>query len=156
MVYTEVKTRNGKRYFYRVASVRTGKNVSKKRLYLGVNLSNSELLKKEEFADEKLLSERRKMVNKEIEKIKPKIIEILKKYNIKKAGLFGSYVRGEQKKGSDIDILIEYPKGLGGFEFVGIALDLEKKLKKKIDLLTYGGISPYLKKHILEGEVKIL
>ncbi|MEK6933177.1 MAG: nucleotidyltransferase family protein [Nanoarchaeota archaeon] len=87
--------------------------------------------------------------------IKPKIIKILKKYGVKKASLFGSYVRGEQRRNSDIDILIEPPKGMG-LEFVGMALDLEEGLKRKVDLVTYKGINPHLKKYILEDEVKII
>ena len=43
-----------------------------------------------------------------------------------------------------------------GFGFVSIAFDLEKALGKNVDLLTYKGISPYLKKYILEDEVKVL
>lgn len=93
--------------------------------------------------------------NKELEKIKPIIVKTLKKHGIKKAGLFGSYVRGEQKKNSDIDILIEPPKGIG-FGFAGIELDLENKLKKKVDLLSYNGLSNLLKKIILKEEVRII
>ena len=92
---------------------------------------------------------------KELEKLKPIIVKTLKKYGIKKAGIFGSYVRGDQKKNSDIDILIEPPKGIG-FGFAGIELDLEDKLKKKVDLLSYNGISPLLKERILKEEVRIL
>ena len=43
--------------------------------------------------------------NKEIEEIKMKIIPVLKEYRVTRAGIFGSYARGEQKKDSDIDIL---------------------------------------------------
>lgn len=45
------------------------------------------------------------MKNKNLNKIKKIIVVTLKKYGIKKAGIFGSYVKGEQKKGSDIDYL---------------------------------------------------
>jgi len=94
------------------------------------------------------------MESKELKKIKEKIINILKKYNIKNAGIFGSFVRGEQKKNSDIDILIEPPKGMG-LEFVKLNLELEKKLGKKVDLVSYNGIHPLLKERILNEEVKI-
>ncbi len=153
MVYTEVKKQNGKKYFYRVRTIRNGKKFKKQRIYLGVDLSDEKKLSKEMEADEKL------NIKKKFDKIKeliPVIVKILKKYGIKRAGIFGSYTRNEQTKKSDIDILIEYPKGLGGFGFVGIALDLEKALKKKVDLLTYGGINPYLKENILREEVKII
>lgn len=90
-----------------------------------------------------------------LNQLKTKIIPILKHNKVVKAGIFGSYARGEQKKNSDIDILIQPPKGIG-FGFVGIQLELESKLKKKIDLLSYGAIHPLLKKRILDEEIKIL
>ena len=152
MAYTEIKERNRKRYYYRVSSVRRGAKINKKRTYLGVNLKNDELKQKEEKTDKELLREK---INKSIKKIKFKIKKVLNKYNIKKAGVFGSYVRGQQNKNSDIDIIVEPPKGIG-FGFVRIAYDLEKALNKKVDLLTYKGINPRLKKYILEEEIRII
>ena len=107
MVYTEIRTIKGKKYCYRVLSVRKGEKISKKRIYLGYGLSNSELAEKEKEADKKLLSKKIGKANKEIEKIKSKIVKILKKNKVKKAGIFGSYARGEQKKNSDIDIVVK-------------------------------------------------
>ena len=74
-----------------------------------------------------------KKINKsdKIKELKSKIIKILKQKGIKKAGIFGSYARGEQKKGSDIDILIEPPKGMG-MEFIGLNLELEKELGRPV------------------------
>lgn len=92
----------------------------------------------------------------ELKKLKPLIAKILRKNGIKKAGLFGSYARGEQKKNSDIDILIEPVKGMSLFDVVGIELELKKILGRKVDLLTYNGISPHLKKYIINDEVKII
>ncbi len=152
MSYTEIKQRNGRRYFYRVLSVREGNKVRKIRKYVGVNLMPEELSNLEMEVDGEIM---RAKVNKNIEKLKLKILEVLKKHHIRKASIFGSYARGEQNKNSDIDILIEPPKEMG-FEFVTISFDLEKKLGKKVDLLTYNGISPHLKKYILEDEVRIL
>jgi len=93
-------------------------------------------------------------MKKEILNIKRKIIPILKEYKVKKAGVFGSYARGEQKKNSDIDILIEVRGSL--LDVVKIEIALQKKLNKQVDLLTYKGISPHLKKRILTEEVRIL
>lgn len=152
MTYTEIKKRNGKKYSYRVLSVRAGNKVNKIRIYLGVNLDKATLDKKEFLADKKFKDYK---ITENIRAIESVIIKVLKKYNVRKASIFGSYARGEQKKGSDIDILIEPPKGMG-FGFVSIAFDLEKALGKKVDLLTYKGISPHLKKYILEDEVKVL
>lgn len=91
----------------------------------------------------------------EFRELKFKIRKILKKHGIVRAGIFGSYARGEQKKNSDIDILIQPPKGIG-FGFVGIQFELEDELKRKVDLLSYRAIHPLLKKRILKEEVKII
>ena len=80
---------------------------------------------------------------------------ILKKYNVKRAGIFGSYARGEQKRNSDIDIIIQPPKGMG-FGFAGIQMEMEKKLGRKVDMVTYKYLSPYLKDKILESEVRAI
>ncbi len=92
--------------------------------------------------------------NKEIDKIKQTIVKTLKKYKIKKAGIFGSYVRGEQKKGSDIDIVIEFNDSL--LKLVRIERELKEDLRRNVDLLTYNGIHPLLRKRILNEEVRII
>ncbi len=55
MPFTEIQERNGKKYYYRVQSIRKGKNISKKRAYLGVNLDKREKRKKEQEADIELM-----------------------------------------------------------------------------------------------------
>ena len=90
----------------------------------------------------------------DLNEIKKKIRSILKKKGIVRAGIFGSYARGEQKKNSDIDVLIEFNDSL--LTLVGIEMELERALKKKVDLLTYKGIHPLLKKIILKEEVKLI
>ncbi len=96
------------------------------------------------------------MTNKIIRKIKSKIVPILKKNKIKKAGIFGSYARGEQKKNSDIDILIEIPEQVSLLGLIKIKKLLEKKLNKKIDLIEYNYIHPLIKKDALKEEVRII
>lgn len=152
MVYTEIKERNRIRYFYRCLSLRKGSEIAKKRIYLGKNLPLNILQLKESEADRALLKEK---INKTMKKLAKIIIRVLKKNNVKKAGIFGSYARGEQKKHSDIDIIIEPPKGIG-YGFVTIALDLEKSLHKKVDLITYNSINPHIKKYITKDEVRLL
>ncbi len=68
---------------------------------------------------------------------------------IKRAYLFGSYSKGEETETSDIDILVEldHSKPIG-LLFVQMIIDLEKILKKKVDLLTNKSISPYMKSEI--------
>ncbi|OIO19895.1 MAG: hypothetical protein AUJ23_01065 [Candidatus Magasanikbacteria bacterium CG1_02_32_51] len=85
-----------------------------------------------------------------------KIIKILKQHEVKSAGLFGSYARGEATKKSDIDFLIEFnnknTKSL--LDIVALKLDLEDNLKKKCDIVTKRGlhfrIRPYVKKDLIK------
>jgi len=155
MVFTEIKQRKGKRYFYRVKSVRIKDKVSKERIYLGVDLSKDNLMKKEEEADKKFKAIKRSEALINLKETIAIIKKVLKKNKVRKAGIFGSYVRGEEKKNSDIDIIIEPPKGIG-YGFFGIEIELEKELKKKVDLVSYNGLSPYLKEEILNSEVRII
>jgi len=88
--------------------------------------------------------------------IKKKIVKILKEKGIKKAGIFGSYARGEYNKKSDIDILIETPSNFSLLDFVGLKLELEKMLKRKVDLVDYRVIKERLRERILKEEVIVI
>lgn len=94
----------------------------------------------------------------EIKKLKSVIVRILKKHDVLRAGIFGSYARGEQHKRSDVDILIKFDgrKRKSLFDLVHIENELKDALHKKVDLLTYKSLSPYLKERILRDEVRIL
>lgn len=94
---------------------------------------------------------------KDIERIKPKIVKILRKHGVARAGIFGSYARGEAKKDSDIDILIEVNgKEFSLIDLVGLEMELKRAIKKKVDLITYKVISPYLRERIIKEEVRII
>lgn len=68
---------------------------------------------------------------------------------IKKIGLFGSYVRDEQKKESDMDFLVEFNKGKKNYRnFIKISELIEKLFNKKIDIVTKESLSPYIGPHI--------
>ena len=156
MAFTEIRNINGRKYYYRVLSVRNGDKISKKRIYLGSELSDSKLKEKENKADKKMLS-RKVKPNKEIEKIKSKITKILKKNKVSRAGIFGSYSRGEQKEDSDIDLAVEInDDNMSLLGFIGLKMKLEDALKKKIDLVEYSAIKPLIKNRILNEEIKII
>jgi len=90
----------------------------------------------------------------ELKELKTKIRKFLKKNGIVRAGIFGSYARGEQRKNSDIDILIEFNGSL--LKLVKLEREIEENLKIKVDIITYGGINPLLKKRILNEEIRII
>jgi len=61
--------------------------------------------------------------------------ETLKKYSVRRIGLFGSYARGEQKRGSDIDLLVEFEKPTYD-NFYDLIVYLEKLFGRKVQVLT--------------------
>lgn len=91
-----------------------------------------------------------------VEEIKKKILPVLKKYGVKRAGLFGSVVRGEAREDSDIDILVEIEGRMSLLDFAGLKLELEESLGKKVDLGEYSAIKPIIREQILSEEVAIL
>ncbi len=74
--------------------------------------------------------------------------ELEKKYKIEEIKIFGSYVRGEQKESSDIDLIVKFRKIPTLIEFVRIQEELERILGIKVDLLTEESISPFIKPYI--------
>ncbi len=95
-------------------------------------------------------------MRKNLEQIKEKALPILKEAGVTRSSIFGSYVRGEDTEDSDIDILIEFPRGKSFFDVVELQLQLEQALGKKVDILTYNSIHPLLKDIILNEQVRIL
>jgi uncharacterized protein len=89
-------------------------------------------------------------------KNRAKLNAIFKEYGVKRAAVFGSYARGEQKKTSDIDFLIELEDGRTLMDMGGLSVDLEELFGKKIDLVEYECIHPKLKSQILSQQVPIL
>ena len=88
--------------------------------------------------------------------IKATIVPILKSSGVRRASIFGSAARGEMRRRSDIDILVDIPKAIGLLEFVAIKLRLEEALRRKVDLVEYGAIKAALKREILKDEVPVL
>ena len=91
-----------------------------------------------------------------LKKIAQKALPILKGAGVKRASIFGSFVRGEDKRNSDVDFLIDTPKGMGMFDFVGLKLDLENALQKKVDLVDYEYIKPRIRDQILNEQIQII
>jgi predicted nucleotidyltransferase len=90
------------------------------------------------------------------EEIKRKILPILQRHGVKRAGLFGSYVRGKLRRDSDIDILVEIEEDISLLDFVGIKLELEEALGRKVDLVEYNTIKPLLRERILKEQLVLL
>ena len=69
---------------------------------------------------------------------------------VRRIGLFGSFVRGEQHPGSDIDLLVEFEKGRKSFDtFMELALWLEAIMQRNVELVTLESLSPHIGPYIL-------
>lgn len=75
------------------------------------------------------------------------------KYKIIRLGIFGSYIRGEQQSGSDVDVLIDYDKAPSLIELIEIENMLSDLLGLKVDLVTSKGLKPQLRQRILDEVV---
>lgn len=91
-----------------------------------------------------------------IEEIKRRALPVLKRHHASKAGIFGSAVHGQMRKGSDVDILVEIKEKISLLDIVGIEQELAAAIGKKVDLVEYRAINPMLRKRILGEEVQIL
>jgi len=88
---------------------------------------------------------------------KPEIIDIIKNskpemvalYGVNKVGLFGSYVRGQQRKKSDIDILVSFSRDIDLFDFIDLREYLEQRLHQKVDLVMESALKPAIGRRIL-------
>lgn len=94
-----------------------------------------------------------------IEELKNKI-EVLKpalreRFKVETIGIFGSYVRGEQKRKSDVDILVEFSETPSLFEFVELEDFLSQKLGIKVDLVMKDALKPRIKDSILSEAVYV-
>lgn len=73
------------------------------------------------------------------------IIALLRRYGVRRAGLFGSMIRGDARPESDVDLLIQPPPTMSLFGFSELALALEDMLGRPVDLVTYMSLHPRLR-----------
>lgn len=93
-------------------------------------------------------------IKKKIESLKP---ELKERFKVKEIGIFGSFIRGEEKKRSDLDVLVEFEESenLGLLEFIGLENYLSEVLGVKVDLVEKNTLKPRIGKHILEEVLTI-
>jgi len=90
-----------------------------------------------------------------IKKLQKKIIPVLEKYGVKRASVFGSFARGEDRKDSDIDLLVKLGEQGGLFTLVRLQRELSQAAGKKIDLSTYASVHHLIKKFVDKDKIKI-
>ena len=78
-----------------------------------------------------------------------------KEFKIKELGVFGSYARGEQKKNSDVDILVKFNQTPGFFDYIKTENRLSAILKRRVDLVMKGSLKPTIEKYIMREVVYV-
>jgi predicted nucleotidyltransferase len=95
----------------------------------------------------------------EISEIKAKIkneLEYLREeYKVKEIGIFGSYVRGDVEKDSDLDILVTVDLSIDLLAFIELEQYLSEKLDVKVDLVMKDALKPYIGKQILKEVIYV-
>ena len=81
--------------------------------------------------------------------------ELAMSYKVKEIGLFGSFVRGEQDASSDIDLLVEFGEEADLFDLVGLALFLEDKLQRKVDVVPKRALRAEIRDSVLREVVAL-
>jgi len=81
--------------------------------------------------------------------IRNKKPEMESRYGVQRLGLFGSHVRGSQRKKSDIDILVTFNRDIDLFDFLDLREYLESQLQAKVDLVMETALKPAIGKRIL-------
>ena len=75
-------------------------------------------------------------------------------FGVKKIGVFGSFARSSQNKRSDIDIIVEFKKGMKTFDnYMDLKFFLEKLFQKKIDLVIKDALKPQIKRVVLSDAI---
>lgn len=96
---------------------------------------------------------------KKIEDIKETIYkhknELVEQYGLKEIGIFGSYARGEQTDGSDLDILIEFEKPIGFVKFLRLENRLSELLGIKVEIVTKKALKPFIGRRILQEVIYV-
>ncbi len=81
--------------------------------------------------------------------------EVRQRFKAEIKGIFGSYVREEQKKSSDLDVLVEFDKGANLLDLVGLGLFLEENLNMKVDVVSESDLREEIKDIILKEKVAV-
>jgi len=89
-------------------------------------------------------------IEKKLKELKPTLRD---KYKVETIGLFGSYIRGQQKRESDLDVLVEFSEPIGLLTFIELEDFLSGKLEAKVDLVMRSALKPRIKDRIVKEAI---
>ncbi len=90
------------------------------------------------------------------QEIKRTIATILERHDVARASLFGSFARGTQTSGSDLDILVEFAGDKSLLDLVALQLDLEDALGRDVDVVTFNSMDFRIRDNVLREQVPVL
>jgi len=102
-----------------------------------------------DFSEEKSMSD-------QMQPVREKIIDVLRRNEVRRASFFGSIVRGEMTDESDVDLLIEFEGKKSLLDLAHLKNELEDTISRRVDVLTYKSLHPRLKERILAEQVPII
>ena len=91
-----------------------------------------------------------------VQEIKDKIKPVLRRHDVSKASFFGSVASGEATEESDIDLLVKFEGDKSLLDLVGLKIELEELLGRKVDVLTYDSLHPLLRDRILSEQEPVV
>ncbi len=92
----------------------------------------------------------------QMQPVREKIVDILRRNDVKRASFFGSIVRGEMTEESDVDLLIEFEGRKSLLDLAHLKNQLEDAVSRRVDILKYKSLHPRLKDRILAEQVPII
>jgi predicted nucleotidyltransferase len=81
--------------------------------------------------------------------------ELRERFKVKEIGVFGSYIKGKQRRKSDVDILVEFEEPVGLFDFIGLEEYLSNLLGVKVDLVSRKALKPRIGERILKEVIYV-
>jgi predicted nucleotidyltransferase len=94
-------------------------------------------------------------MNQPLQQQREAILRIAEKYGARNVRVFGSISRGQESDTSDIDLLVDLAPQRSLLDQVGLKLEIEELLGRRVDIVVEGGISPYLEERILSEAVPL-
>ena len=83
------------------------------------------------------------------------MLKIAKAHGATSLKVFGSYARGDEQAGSDIDLLVELEPGRSLLDIIAIKQDIEDMINRRVDVVTAGALSPYIREEIMKEAVAL-
>ena len=91
----------------------------------------------------------------QVAEIKKRAEPVLRSFGIKRAAVFGSGARGEDRPDSDVDLLIAFGKPTGMIEYMRFLYEMERILQKKVDVVTEKSVNKFVRPHVERDLVTI-